>query len=67
MNEKTPNKIAEEGDFYDPEHDSVLEFQDRVLACLSEIHMYNSHIMKNSESLEKRIKDFRELIHGEDV
>ncbi|MBT4127450.1 MAG: hypothetical protein HOE32_02225 [Nitrospina sp.] len=62
-----PNKIAEEGDFYDPEDDPVLEFQDKVLSCLSDIHVYNSHIMKNSESLEKRIKDFRELIHGEDV
>ena len=62
-----PNKIAEDGDFYDPEHDAALDFQDKVLSCLSDIGMYNSHIMKNSEALQNRIKDFRTLIHGEDI
>ena len=67
MKEKKPNKIAEDGDFYDPENDAALDFQDKVLSCLSDIGMYNSHIMKNSEALENRIKDFRILIHGEDI
>lgn len=62
-----PNKIAEDGDFYDPEYDAALDFQDKVLSCLSDIGMYNSHIMKNSEALESRIRDFRTLIHGEDT
>lgn len=60
-------KIAEDGDFHDPENDPALDFQDKVLSCLSDIGMHNSHIMKNSKALESRIKDFRILIHGEDI
>tara|TARA_B100000287_G_scaffold370300_1_gene367694 strand:+ start:2598 stop:2801 length:204 start_codon:yes stop_codon:yes gene_type:complete len=67
MNKKKPNKVVSEVDAHDPEHDANLDFQSKVLACLSEIRMYNSHIMKSSESLEKSIKDFRVLIHGEDI
>jgi hypothetical protein len=67
MNEKDPNKVVQHVDAYDPEHDPVLEFQDKVLSCLSDIGMYNSHIMKNSEALDRRVQDFRALIHGEDI
>jgi hypothetical protein len=67
MKEKQPNKIAEKGDFYDPEYDASLEFQDKVLSCLSDVRMYNSHIARNSEALERTIKQFRTFIHGEDT
>ena len=67
MNNKKPNKVVSEVDAHDPEYDANLDFQSKVLACLSDIRMYNSRIMKSSESLEESIKDFRVLIHGEDV
>ena len=67
MNKKKPNKLASEGDAHEPEHDTALEFQIKVLACLSDIRMYNSHVMQNSEALERSIKNFKILIHGEDV
>ena len=67
MNKKKPNKLASEVDTHEPEHDAALEFQTKVLSCLSDIRMYNSHVMQNSEALERSIKNFKILIHGEDV
>ena len=62
------NKVVHEAkDAYDPEHDEALAFQDKVLSCLSEVLMYNSHILKNSEKLEKSVENLRYLIHGEEI
>ena len=62
------NKVVHEAkDAYDPEYNEALDFQDKVLSCLSEVLMYNSHILRNSKKLEKSVQDLRYLIHGEEI
>jgi hypothetical protein len=62
-----PNKVVQTVDSYEPEQDDALEFQDKVLSCLSDISMYNSIIMDKSQAVERSIKEFRSYIHGEDI
>jgi hypothetical protein len=62
-----PNKVVQTVDSCEPEQDDALVFQDKVLSCLSDILMYNSIIMDKSQAVERSIKEFRSLIHGEDI
>jgi len=61
------NKVASTVDSHDPEQDDALEFQDKVLSCLSDISMYNSIVIEKSQAIERGIKEFRSLVHGEDT
>ena len=62
-----PNKIAQTVDSYEPDQDDGLELQDKILSCLSDILMYNSIIIDKSQAVERSIKEFRSLVHGEDI
>jgi len=62
-----PNKVVQTVDSYEPEQDKALEFQDKILSCLSDISMYNSIIMDKSQAVERSIKEFRSIVHGEDI
>jgi hypothetical protein len=62
-----PNKVVQTVDSHEPDQDDGLEFQDKVLSCLSDISMYNSIIMDKSQAVERSIKEFRFLVHGEDI
>jgi len=62
-----PNKVVQTVDSFEPEQDDSLVFQDKVLSCLSDISMYNSIIIDRSQAVERSIKEFRSLIHGEDI
>jgi hypothetical protein len=66
MSKKAPNKVVtklEEGQ----EEDSPLEFQDGVLACLSDLQHLAVSIGEKARQMEFEIRQFRTSIHGEDV
>ena len=62
-----PNNVVTEVESCEHIADETLDFQEKVLSCLNEISMYNSHVIKNSNNLERVLQDFRTLIHGEKV
>ena len=58
MNEKTPNKHAE---------DETLNFEDKVLTLLSALSHSVETFQGTAEDMQRQIKDFRALIHGEEI
>jgi hypothetical protein len=58
MNEKTPNKHAE---------DETLNFEDKVLTLLSSLAHSLETFQDTTEDMHRQIKDFRTLIHGEEI
>jgi len=58
MNEKTPNKHAE---------DETLNFEDKVLTLLSSLSHSVETFQDTAEDMHRQIKDFRALIHGEEI
>tara|TARA_R110002012_G_scaffold109330_3_gene253078 strand:+ start:1371 stop:1550 length:180 start_codon:yes stop_codon:yes gene_type:complete len=58
MNKKTPNKHAE---------DETLNFEDKVLTLLSSLSHSLETFQDTTEDMQRQIKDFRALIHSEEI
>ena len=58
MNDKTPNKYAE---------DETLNFEDKVLTLLSSLSHSVETFQGTAEDMRRQIKEFRASIHGEEI